>query len=89
MPNVVVGVPIVELADVERIQGRDDVHIAIGIQAEGAERVIGDFIQRMAMRIGSLKLEASIEGVRCGQNQPVVVRVADVLCLRDHTKSRV
>ena len=38
MPNVVVGVPIVELADVERIQGPDDVHIAIGIQAEGALR---------------------------------------------------
>jgi hypothetical protein len=35
-------------------------HIAVGIQPEQVEGVIGDFIQCMAISIGSLELEASV-----------------------------
>lgn len=54
MSYVVVSIAVVQLADVERIQWRNDVHIAVGIQTEGGERVIGDFIQCMAIGIGSI-----------------------------------
>src|SRR6202035_157289 len=76
----------VKLPDIEWIQGRDDIDIVVGIQTEGIQRAIGDFIQRVAIGIGRLELESSSEVVRGSQCQAGVGRVADFWGLCHHPK---
>jgi hypothetical protein len=77
------------LPDIEWIQRRNDVNIAIAIQAERTQRAILDLIQGVTIGIGRLELETAIQCVRRCHSVAVVVRVAGVLRLGNDSKSRV
>ena len=86
LPNIVVSVSVVKLPDIEWIQWRDDINVAVAIEAERIQRAIGDLIQGMTIGIGRLKLETALKSVRCGQRDTDIVRVAGILCLGNHSK---
>ena len=60
LPDIVVSTAIVELPDIEWIQGRDDVNVAVAVQAERIQRAIRDLIQGVTIGIGRLELETPI-----------------------------
>src|ERR1700686_4654326 len=87
LPDIVVSTAIVELPDIEWIQRRDDVNVAVTVQTEGIQRAIRDLIQGVTIGVGRLELEAAIKGVRGCQSDAVIVRVAGVLRLGNDSKS--
>src|SRR5580658_8705468 len=89
LSHVVVSIAVVKPPDVERVKRRYDINIAVGVHSEWIQRTIGDFIQSVTKGIGSLELEAAIHGMRGSQRDAIVIGVAHVLCLRNHSKSRV
>src|ERR1700733_12464846 len=89
LPYIVVRIAIVKLPDIERIERRDDIDVAVGVHAEWVQGTIGDFVESVTIGIGGLKLETAIHGMRGSQRDAVVVGVAYVLCLGNHSKSRV
>src|ERR1700687_3287606 len=64
LPDIVVSIAVVKLPDIERIQGGDDVNVAVAVQAEGIQRAIRDLVQGVTIGIGGLELEAAIHGMR-------------------------
>src|SRR5580658_2469209 len=89
LSHVVVSIAVVKPPDVERVKRRYDINIAVGVHSEWIQRTIGDFIQSVTIGIGSLELETAIHGMRGSQRNAIVIGVPDVLCLGNHSKSRV
>ena len=83
MPDVVIGIAVVQAPDIERIQGRDHINIGNRVLPKRVQRVIGDLIQRMAVSVGGLELEPPVHAVGGRNYDTVVVGVAHVLGLPD------
>jgi hypothetical protein len=46
LPDIVVSIAIVELPDIERIERRDNIHVAVGVHAEGGESELFEISSR-------------------------------------------
>ena len=90
MPDVVVGIAVVVLANVRGILGEDDVRELSGsVQAKWRQRVVGNFIQGMAPGIAGMELKAAGEGVIRRHSKAVIVGVGDILGLLHGAETRV
>src|SRR5215472_15627811 len=87
MPDVVVRISVVIGTKVRRVLRVDDVGILPGgVRAKRGDRIVGNFIQRVAIGVARLKCQATLEVMLHSQNEACIVRIGNVLFLLDYAK---